>query len=840
MTHSRKRAPGRQEIKLKPNAIIDKKTGQIIVQTRMPFFNIIAFEGGGKACMAYVSAIKKMNDYGVTDDLEYVSGVSGGGLAALSVCLGCSNEFTSELLGKIPTAEVMEGTDSFTFLGKLYKLYTEGGLSSGNVLIKFVEDIMEKTLGNRQATLLDLHNRILEDKEKNHGVTRFKDLFIGTTDTASDFAESLVFSWQSPADMQYPIPLLVFATACYPGLFKPVVLGENSEHRLIDGGAKSNVQTKIFDNRDYFLEGDDFSHTGRNKRVLVIKVDSYAEKNHILWNIKKKAKILSFWDKCRSVGNAITENADFNEFRFERSTLILTDADIVDRFDMKGDPEKEARLCNEAEATTKDFLESLVNVLEKMEYYSNFREWLDAQPIAHVKAVRNKYTKMLTKLRASPQEAADREKLAEFDPDRPTIAQLECQRNFFNDYIDVWGKDGDFEKLKFPEHHINIPLKPIKRYHLVPVYPEDNGVREKWKIYVEMSHDEGMLPEDGLHYQVIAPDDTLVKHTIPWNELPDDFPRNSHALMEYKEKYLRPLLYYTSRAGHTKKINNYWRAILNDEMEKRLVTLNSKIKSLEDDYQVLMQDLVHSLDKELPPGVEPFHGYSDEKIQTLTSYYELLCKYREERRSYQNKLGKEIPDQEPYDSKEHMRFFQKLQAIHDIATSSTMSNGLRTVLNVFAPNSYYPVIEFSAEKSFKNKIDFRLDMSKQLDRKLYLIGAMQYLNRRGSWDRKHFAELYQLFFPGEVVMSNAPQDLEKLIGLSGPELYVAMFRLECLIQHFEIFAKSKAKFTPPLQLNAIFKLTDFSMFGPKQLPEKQTAAAVPAAGNPVAARVQGV
>jgi hypothetical protein len=73
-----------------------------------------------------------------------------------------------------------------------------------------------------------------------------------------------------------------------------------------------------------------------------------------------------------------------------------------------------------------------------------------------------------------------------------------------------------------------------------------NTYMEFGKIFIEARN-------EGLRYKVYAPDYSSIDDTIPWSDLPEDFPKSNSKIIESKNKYLAILLKITSNRGHTKE-----------------------------------------------------------------------------------------------------------------------------------------------------------------------------------------------------------------------------------------------------------------------------------------------
>jgi hypothetical protein len=249
-----------------------------------------------------------------------------------------------------------------------------------------------------------------------------------------------------------------------------------------------------------------------------------------------------------------------------------------------------------------------------------------------------------------------------------------------------------------------------------------------------------------------------------------------------------------------------WHATLKKDMRDRLNILNAKIESADSEYKNLITDLASSMQAfarvELDEiEVEPFHGHHDEKVQILASYGEHLTKLREERDDIERKLGLKTEKKANLEnSKEYAALYEKFSNLNK---ATDLSATLRSMIL-----STLPVFTFVSES--EPSVEFTMDMRQPRDRKLYLIAAMLYLEKRACYDRARFRGIYDMFIPDETNLPCSAHDLMRIIGEADPVLRVSMFRLENLLHYFE---KSEyPMYKPAMDLDVIFGLAKNSFF----------------------------
>ncbi|XP_048777041.2 uncharacterized protein LOC125681142 isoform X2 [Ostrea edulis] len=195
---------------------------------QFPFENIV-FEGGGGKGVAYPGALLALEELGLMAKIKRFAGTSVGSITAFLVALG----YSSEEIG-----EVME-TDFRTLfdatLGRLSllpNLFRYFGWQPMNTLYELAGKLVEKKLGNKDATFIDLYNKT------------GKELCIVVTNVNN--MEEEYFHPKTTPDT--PIRIAVRMSASLPGMMQPVgytTCGQESIY--VDGGMLANYPITCFD-----------------------------------------------------------------------------------------------------------------------------------------------------------------------------------------------------------------------------------------------------------------------------------------------------------------------------------------------------------------------------------------------------------------------------------------------------------------------------------------------------------------------------------------------------------------------------------------------------------------
>ncbi|XP_048777035.1 uncharacterized protein LOC125681139 isoform X2 [Ostrea edulis] len=195
---------------------------------QFPFENIV-FEGGGAKGVVYPGALLALEELGLMAKIKRFAGTSVGSMTACMAALGYSSQ---------EIRKVME-TDFRTYfdarLGRLSllpNLLRHFGWQPMNTLYEFLGELVEKKLGNKDATFSDLY--------KKTG----KELCIVVTNVNN--MEEEYFHPKTTPDV--PIRMAVRMSASLPGLMQPVhYTTSGTDNIYVDGGLLANYPIACFD-----------------------------------------------------------------------------------------------------------------------------------------------------------------------------------------------------------------------------------------------------------------------------------------------------------------------------------------------------------------------------------------------------------------------------------------------------------------------------------------------------------------------------------------------------------------------------------------------------------------
>lgn len=195
-------------------------------------FRNLIFEGGGVKGIAYVGAMRVLEQHGALDHIVRVGGTSAGAINALIYALGYSILEQKELLFSTDFKEFMD--DSFGVIRDIRRLAKHFGWHKGDFFSTWIGDLVGNKLGNKKATFADLAN------------AGYPDLYVIGTNLATGYAE--VFSKERHGDM--PLASAVRISMSIPLFFEAVRYGDR-EDVYVDGGVILNYPIKLFDRERY-------------------------------------------------------------------------------------------------------------------------------------------------------------------------------------------------------------------------------------------------------------------------------------------------------------------------------------------------------------------------------------------------------------------------------------------------------------------------------------------------------------------------------------------------------------------------------------------------------------
>jgi NTE family protein len=213
-----------------------------------PFKNLV-FEGGGVKGIAYVGAIKVLEEKGILPNIERVGGTSAGAINAVLVGLGYTSAQTMNIMNKLDFKKFMD--DDFGVLRDVDRLLNEFGWHKGAYFRKWISKLIKKRTGNPDATFAEV--------QKQKKAKGFRDMYFIGANISTHFAEA--FSHEHT-------PRMCIADAVRISMSIPLFFASHRSPRgdvYVDGGLLDNYPVKLFDRKKYVAQEDLSDHGQETK-----------------------------------------------------------------------------------------------------------------------------------------------------------------------------------------------------------------------------------------------------------------------------------------------------------------------------------------------------------------------------------------------------------------------------------------------------------------------------------------------------------------------------------------------------------------------------------------------
>jgi len=295
-------------------------------------FRNLIFEGGGVKGIAYVGAMRVLEQRDLLKTIQRVSGTSAGAINALIYALGYDVISQRQIIDSVDFKKFMD--DSFGTIRDIRRLAKAFGWYRGDFFQTWIGDLIKGKLGNEEATFKDL-----KDAGK-------PDLYMTGTNLSTGYAE--FFSAERHPDM--PLAAAVRISMSIPLFFAAVHYGPRSDV-FVDGGVMRNYPIKLFDRMRYIdteneayaarttgyynkentifsLEKPGHSPYVYNRQTLGLRLDSQDEIALFRYNEPVKGKaIKNFTDYAKALLGAmlsVQENQHLHGDDWQRTIYINT------------------------------------------------------------------------------------------------------------------------------------------------------------------------------------------------------------------------------------------------------------------------------------------------------------------------------------------------------------------------------------------------------------------------------------------------------------------------------------------------------------------------------------
>ncbi len=309
-------------------------------------YKYLVLKGGGIRGIAYVGALKVLEEKKITPGIEKVAGTSVGAITGTLFATGYTAAQMENIMLDLDIATFNDG--EWFFLGGQKRFRKNYGWYKGNKLEEWIGARIKEQTGNDNTTFLQLHQLAIADK-------KFKDLYITATNLSRQKIE--IFSWETHPDM--PVKTAVRASAAIPLYFGAVFIdssGNVTEHPdknrsydvYVDGGLLANYPINIFNSDNstmidqYTLglklerpEQIDYStqHTG----IAPYNINSFSGYMAALYNltIEQLNKSVPYSEEKKHTIYISTSNLNpkIRHISYEQKELLLKNgADAAEKF----------------------------------------------------------------------------------------------------------------------------------------------------------------------------------------------------------------------------------------------------------------------------------------------------------------------------------------------------------------------------------------------------------------------------------------------------------------------------------------------------------------------------
>jgi NTE family protein len=195
----------------------------------------LVFEGGGVRGIAYIGALKVLEEKGILSGIQRIGGTSAGAINALFLGLGFTADEMNSKLELFDLKKIQDG--SWGVIPNVYRLAKKFGWYKGDYILENIKEIIRQKTEDGESTFEDIENM---PKERG-----FKSMFFMGTDVSTGLSD--VFSAEHTPRMRVADAVRISMST--PIVFAPVrsALG----NVFVDGGILDNYPIKLFDREEY-------------------------------------------------------------------------------------------------------------------------------------------------------------------------------------------------------------------------------------------------------------------------------------------------------------------------------------------------------------------------------------------------------------------------------------------------------------------------------------------------------------------------------------------------------------------------------------------------------------
>ena len=248
---------------------------------KYPFRNLV-FEGGGVKGIAYVGAMKVLENEKIINNIKRVGGTSAGSINAVLFAAGFSNQQTLNVLKNLDFNDFKD--DSWGVLRDMKRLKDEYGWYRGDFFREWIGDLLKKKTGSSNITFKAL--------QEHTG----KDLYVYASNVSTNYGE--IYSPEHTPRMR--VVDAVRRSMSIPLFFRAV--RDDREDVFVDGGVINNYPVKIFDREKYLEDGN------------LIRIPKYYEDENALLSVKSPKSSSYIYNK-ETLGFRLDSGKEIGVFR---------------------------------------------------------------------------------------------------------------------------------------------------------------------------------------------------------------------------------------------------------------------------------------------------------------------------------------------------------------------------------------------------------------------------------------------------------------------------------------------------------------------------------------------
>lgn len=216
-------------------------------------FRNLVFEGGGVKGIAYVGALKALEEKEVLQKIERVGGTSAGAIVAVLVSLGFTTEEIQKKLWEMEFGKFADSSKGF--LRNAHRILQSFGWCKGDYFKDWMGAILREKTQNSRISFAEL-----EAMKKTEG---YRSLYLMGTNLSTSFP--VIFSAENEKYARMPIVEAVRISMSIPFFFT-APRDKTAGTVYSDGGLLDNYPVKLFDMKKYSSPGK-YTETDYYRRI---------------------------------------------------------------------------------------------------------------------------------------------------------------------------------------------------------------------------------------------------------------------------------------------------------------------------------------------------------------------------------------------------------------------------------------------------------------------------------------------------------------------------------------------------------------------------------------------